>query len=223
MEPDRDAEAAAVAAQLAALENAETERAGMRIMVYLKAACKCCVIISLFAAYVGLAMQTTSKCTDARVASTFPLFALVLALLGLCWPACFAFAMAVPTCIAESPKSVRRLQEIFLALSYLPMFAWAVYGVAVVVPYWDGKYSAMDSCSQPVRTLTEVVMWGSIVAIPAFVLEQLLSMDEDLRTLETFSAAPRPLGTRFSMRDKWRKKRQRRLKRKRRKMRQRAK
>lgn len=39
--------------------------------------------------------------------------------------------------------------------------------------------------------LTEVVMWGSIVAIPAFVLEQLLSMDEDLRTLETFSAAPR--------------------------------
>ncbi len=105
------------------------------------------------AAYVGLAMQTTSKCTDARVASTFPLFALVLALLGLCWPACFAFAMAVPTCIAESPKSVRRLQEIFLALSYLPMFAWAVYGVAVVVPYWDGKYSAMDSCSQPVRTV----------------------------------------------------------------------
>ena len=29
------------------------------------------------------------------------------------------------------------------------------------------------------------------MAIPAFVLEQLLSMDEDLRTLETFSAAPR--------------------------------
>lgn len=83
---------------------------------------------------------------------------MVLALLGLCWPLGLIFAMAVPACVAEAPQSVRRLQEVFVMLTYIPMLVWAVYGVAVVVPYWDGKYSAMDTCTQPVRTVRPRVL-----------------------------------------------------------------